>query len=77
MERNIIQIIREYNIDPKNGKFQHKEMETKKAFSDAIANRSAFLSYICVYVFMIAQAVSSCSEWGLLLQSTGSRLSVE
>lgn len=34
MEGNIIQIIGEYgNIDPTNGKFQQKEMETiKKAF---------------------------------------------
>ena len=77
MEGNIIQIIRDYNIDPKNGKFQYKDMETVKKHFLMLLKIEVLFFYNCIYLFMIVYAVSGCSERRLLLQSTGSRLSVE
>lgn len=51
MEGNIIQIIRDYNIDPKNGKFQYKDMETvKKHFLMLL--KIAVLSFLQLYLFI-------------------------
>ena len=59
MEGNIIQIIREYNIDPKNGKFQYKDTETvKKHFLMLLKIEVlSFLTVVFIYFIFICGTV--------------------